>query len=80
MNKSKGISPLTDNPVLGTKWFTNMYRELDHRTQYFRREVIRTTLKGHVINQEISESLPTTQGELKYTRILRDLCTLAGSG
>ena len=40
MNKSKGISPLMDNQMLGTKWFTNMYRELDHRTLYFRREIL----------------------------------------
>ena len=58
VNKSRGVAPLTENLVLGTKWFTNMYRELDRGTIYFKRQMIKTTLKGVEINQKkISESL-----------------------
>ena len=34
LNKSRGVTPLTENLVMGGKWFTNMYRELDRGTMY----------------------------------------------
>ena len=58
VNKSRGVSPLTENLVLGGKWFTNMYRELDRGTIYFKRQMMKTSLKGVEINREkISENL-----------------------
>ena len=57
VNKKAGVEPLTGNLVLGSKWFTNMYRELDRGTIYFRKEIIRTTLKGHIISDKISQKL-----------------------
>ena len=58
VNKSQGMTPLTENLVLGGKWFTNMYRELDRGTIYFKRQMMKTSLKGLEINKEtISENL-----------------------
>ena len=58
VNKSRGVAPLTENLVLGGKWFTNMYRELDRGTIYFKRQMMKTSLKGLQINREkISDNL-----------------------
>ena len=57
VNKKRGTEPFTKNQVIAKKWFTNMYRELDRGTIYFRREMIRTTLKDHVVSLEIEESV-----------------------
>ena len=38
---------LTDNEVMSTQWFTNMYRELDRGTQYFQSCLLDTTLAGY---------------------------------
>ena len=58
VNKSRGVAPLTENLVMRGKWFTNMYRELDRGTIYFKRQMIKTSLKGVEINQnKISENL-----------------------
>ena len=50
LNKSRGVTPLTENLVMGGKWFTNMYRELDRGTMYFKRQMMKTSLKRHEIN------------------------------
>ena len=52
------MTPLTDNLVLEVKWFTNMYRELDRGTIYFKQQMMKTSLKGVKINlKKISENL-----------------------
>ena len=38
---------LTENEVMSTNWFTNMYRELDRGTQYFQNCLLNTTLAGY---------------------------------
>jgi len=39
--KSSGCSPpYTENEVMSCKWFTNMYRELDRGTMYFRKKIL----------------------------------------
>lgn len=38
---------LTNNEVMSTQWFTNMYRELDRGTQYFQNCLLKTTLAGY---------------------------------
>ena len=50
VNKTRGVAPLTENLVLRGKWFTNVYRELDRGTIYFKRQMIKTSLKRHEIN------------------------------
>ena len=58
INKSRGETPLRENLVLGMKWFTNMYRELNRGTIYFKRQMMKSSLKGVEINREkISENL-----------------------
>ena len=39
MKKSRGVAPIRENLVLGGKCFTNMYRELDRETIYFKRQM-----------------------------------------
>jgi len=40
-HKSSGKSaPHTTNEVMSSKWFTNMYRELDRGTMYFRKQIL----------------------------------------
>ena len=51
-NKRKNRKILTKNKVLATKWFTNMYRELDRGTLYFRYCLSKTDLKGVKITKE----------------------------
>jgi len=48
--KYHGKTPYTDNEVLSTKWFTNMYREVDRGTQYFRKCLLETTLADHKVS------------------------------
>lgn len=50
-NRRKGKKILTSNPVLAEKFFTNMYRELDKGTIYFRRHVNQIGLKGVASNE-----------------------------
>ena len=39
--KSSGAAPpYTNNVVMQSKWFTNMYRELDRGTMYFRKQIL----------------------------------------
>jgi len=62
VNKTNGVVPMTKNKVMSTKWFTNMYRELDRGTLYFRKCIVDTVLKGvaidtNVINQELVEKV-----------------------
>jgi hypothetical protein len=39
--KSSGkFPPYTNNEVMSSKWFTNMYRELDRGTMYFRKQIL----------------------------------------
>ena len=39
--KSSGVEPpYTKNVVMQSKWFTNMYRELDRGTMYFRKQIL----------------------------------------
>ena len=52
--KYRGKSHLTDNMLMKGKWFTNMYRELDRGTQYFRRCMLETTLKNHIITEKVN--------------------------
>jgi hypothetical protein len=44
-NKKKGVEVLTTNHVLASKWFTNLYRELDRGTMYLRNQLNKTDLK-----------------------------------
>eukprot|EP00092_Neocalanus_flemingeri_P093866 GFUD01119335.1.p1 GENE.GFUD01119335.1~~GFUD01119335.1.p1 ORF type:complete len:686 (+),score=139.05 GFUD01119335.1:191-2059(+) len=53
VNKTRGIMPMTENKVMSIKWFTNMYRELDRGTTYFRQCIIQTVLKDVDINKSI---------------------------
>ena len=39
------------------KWFTNMYRELDRGTQYFRKNIMDTTMADHKISKDIDERI-----------------------
>ena len=62
VNKTKGVVPMTNNKVMSTKWFTNMYRELDRGTLYFRKCIVDTVLKGvaideTIINQDLVEKV-----------------------
>ena len=62
VRKQKGKQLLTRNEVMAGKWFTNMYRELDRGTLYFRRAINRTDLKGFkfdkmVINECLLEKV-----------------------
>eukprot|EP00092_Neocalanus_flemingeri_P084672 GFUD01106408.1.p1 GENE.GFUD01106408.1~~GFUD01106408.1.p1 ORF type:complete len:668 (-),score=190.18 GFUD01106408.1:9-1907(-) len=58
LKKNRGIMPMTKNKVMSSKWFTNMYRELDRGTTYFRQCIIRTVLKDVQISKSvIKESL-----------------------
>ena len=43
-NKRKGRRTLTNNPVLANQWFTNIYREADRGTMYFRHCINQTDL------------------------------------
>ena len=52
-NKRRRRKKLTSNQVLATKWFTNMYRELDRGTMYFRNCLNQTDLKGLAINKDV---------------------------
>eukprot|EP00092_Neocalanus_flemingeri_P102066 GFUD01130529.1.p1 GENE.GFUD01130529.1~~GFUD01130529.1.p1 ORF type:complete len:892 (+),score=218.64 GFUD01130529.1:118-2793(+) len=53
VNKTRGIMPMTEDKVMSIKWFTNMYRELDRGTTYFRQCIIQTVLKDVDINKSI---------------------------
>jgi len=53
VNKTNGVVPMTKNKVMSTKWFTNMYRELDRGTLYFRKCIVDTVLKGVAIDKSI---------------------------
>ena len=55
--KNKGKSRLTTNEVMVNKWFTNMYRELDRGTQYFRKNIMDTTMADHKISKDIDERI-----------------------
>ena len=55
-NKRKNRKTLTTNRVLATKWFTNMYRELDRGTLYFRYCMSKTDLKGVKISKDTIET------------------------
>jgi len=55
--KYKGKSRLTTNEVMVNKWFTNMYRELDRGTQYFRKNIMDTTMADHKISKDIDERI-----------------------
>ena len=46
VKKYKGQHPFTQNDVLGRKWFTNMYRECDRGTAFFKRQILTTVLSG----------------------------------
>ena len=53
VNRNRNRPNLTQNKVLANKWFTNMYRELDRGTMYFRKcinETEPTDGKTDVIN------------------------------
>ena len=51
-NKRKHCEVLTTNHVLSSKWFTNMYRELDRGTMYLRNHLNQTDLKGFTIDKD----------------------------
>ena len=51
-NKRKHCEVLTTNHVLSSKWFTNMYRELDRGTMYLRNQLNQTDLKGVTIDKD----------------------------
>ena len=57
--KQKGRQQLTQNKVLSTQWFTNMYRELDRGTMYMRHCLLQTELKNttpsHNIDPELAQ-------------------------
>jgi len=40
--------PLTNNKTMAENWFTNMYRELDRGTTYFRSNLLKTVLKKQI--------------------------------
>ena len=46
VQKYKGQHPFTENSVLARKWFTNMYRECDRGTAFFKRHILTTVLSG----------------------------------
>ena len=53
---------MTKKKVLSTKWFTNMYQELDRGTLYFGKCIVDTVLKGvasdkNIIDQELVEKV-----------------------
>ena len=53
---------MTKNKVMSTKWFTNMYQELDRATLYFGNCIVDTVLKGvafdkNIIDQELVEKV-----------------------
>ena len=52
LNKRKHGEVLTTNHVLASKWFTNMYRELDRGTMYLRNQLNQTDLKGVTIDKD----------------------------
>ena len=57
LNKKKGMEVLTTNHVFSSKWFTNMYRELDRGTMYLRNQ-LNTDLKEFSIDKNnIDENL-----------------------
>ena len=39
LNKKKGMEVLTTNHIFSSKWFTNIYRELDRGTMYLRHQL-----------------------------------------
>ena len=51
-NKRKSCEVLTTNHVLSSKWFTNMYRELDRGTMYLHNQLNQTDLKGVTIDKD----------------------------
>ena len=51
-NKRKRRKILTSNTVFSSKWFTNMYRETDRGTMYFRNN-LNIDLNGVKINKDI---------------------------
>ena len=58
VKKRSGKMCLTNNEILSTKWFTNMYRELDRGTMYFRYCIQGTDLaSSEVSTNEINTSL-----------------------
>ena len=50
--KRKRCEVLTTNHVLSSKWFTNMYRELDRGTMYLHNQLNQTDLKGVTIDKD----------------------------
>jgi len=40
LKNSGSCPPYTENKVMAEKWFTNMYRELDRGTMYFRKNIL----------------------------------------
>merc|ERR1719419_392664 len=59
--KYNGAEMLTMNPVFVEMWFTNVYRELDRGTQYFRKNIMETIMSEHknsnVIDVETIENV-----------------------
>ena len=59
--KYEGSATLTMNPVFAEMWFTNVYRELDRGTQYFRKNIMETIMSerknSNVIDVEIIEKV-----------------------
>ena len=55
--KQKGRRQLTQNKVLSTQWFTNMYRELDRGTMYMRHCLLQTELKDTAPSDSINHEL-----------------------
>ena len=51
INKKKGMEVLTDNHIFSSKWFTNIYRELDRGTMYLRHQ-LNTDLKEFSMDKD----------------------------
>jgi hypothetical protein len=56
LNKRNHREVLTTNHVLASKWFTNIYRELDRGTMYLRKQLNQTDLKGVSIDKDNIDS------------------------
>ena len=55
--KRRGITDLTSNPILKNHRFTNIFRELDKGTMFFRKDVNQSIYKGITVNNTTNENL-----------------------
>ena len=57
LNKKKGMEVLTTNHIFSSKWFTNIYRELDRGTMYLRHQLNTDLKEFSMVKDSIAKNL-----------------------